>query len=182
MDSTLAFAEDRSVTALTLPSRRVAVGSALLALACVLGLVESALPPLVAVPWLRVGLANIAVLVALLLIGTRTAAVVSLGRVGLLGLFTGSLASPAFGISVAGAGCALAAMWLVARHVPGASAVGISAAGSAAHVIGQFVAAAVVLGAPGLLVLAPPSALAALLLGAATGLVAGLTVSRLRDR
>ena len=182
MDSTLAYAEDRPITALVLPSRRVAVGSALLAVACVLGLVESALPPLAVIPWLRVGIANIAVLVALLLVDARTAAVVSLGRVGLIGLFTGSLASPAFGISMAGAMCALAAMWLVARHVHGASAVGISAAGSAAHVIGQFAAAAAVLGTPALLVLAPPSVLAALLLGAATGLVAGLTVSRLRDR
>jgi heptaprenyl diphosphate synthase len=158
----------------------VAAGSALLAVACVLGLVEAALPGLPFAPWLRFGLANIAVVIALALFGGRVAAVVSIGRVGIVGLATGTLLGPTSVLAAAGAMASLAAMWVIARHVPGASPVSWSAAGSAAHVLAQFLVASVLLGSGSLLVLAPPSVLVALVLGALVGYLALIAVSRLR--
>jgi heptaprenyl diphosphate synthase len=181
MASTLAFAESpAAVGAYPLSaSRRVTLGAALLATACVLGLVEASLPPLALVPWLRVGLANIAVVVALVTCGPLVAVAVSLGRVFIVGLATGTLASPVSVMALAGAIAALAVMVVLARRVPDLSSVGLSAAGSAAHVAAQFAAAALMLQASSILVLAPPSVLVALVLGAATGALAGLVVSRI---
>jgi heptaprenyl diphosphate synthase len=161
---------------------RVAYASALLAVACVLGLVEASLPPVAVIPWLRIGLANIAVVVALAVCGARIAAFVSGGRVVVVGLVTGTIASPVFAMAAAGAALSLAVMVLLARALPPLSPIGLSAAGSAAHVVGQFTAAGLMLGTTSILVLAPPSVLVALALGAATGLVAGGVVSRITRR
>jgi len=161
-------------------SRRAAAGSALLAVACVLGLIEASLPGIPFAPWLRFGFANIAVVIALVTYGAGVAAVVSLGRVGIIGLATGSLASPAFAIAAAGALASLAAMWLIATLVRGTSPVGWSAVGSVAHVLAQFGAAAALLGTGSLLALAPVSVLIALVLGALVGYLAQVAVSRLQ--
>lgn len=181
MASTLAYAEVASAAACS-PSRRVALSAGLLATACVLGLLEAALPGVPFAPWLRLGLANIAVVIALAVFGGRTAALVSLGRVTVVGLATGSLLSPGSVMALAGALAALGAMWLVLRFIPGTTPVGWSAAGSAAHVLAQFVAASALLGSSAVIALAPASMLAALLLGVFVGYLALIVVSRLRVR
>lgn len=179
MASMLASAEAIASPAVT-ASRRVALGSALLAVGCVLGLIEASLPAVPFAPWLRFGLANIAVVIALETSGVRLAAAVSLGRLVIVGLATGSLASPTFALSVIAALAAIGVMWALAGRVRGLTAVGWSAAGSAAHVFAQFVAAAVLLGSGSLLVLAPPSVVLALVLGALVGYLARIAVSRLQ--
>jgi heptaprenyl diphosphate synthase len=151
----------------------------MLAVACVLGLVETSLPPIPVVPWLRIGLANIVVLVALLTLGWKSAALVSLGRVVLVGLLTGTLATPISVLAVSGALSSLVVMIAVQHISRDLSAVGLSAAGAASHVAAQFAAAAAMSGTPVLLALAPPSVLLALPLGAITGFAARLVVSRL---
>lgn len=178
MDSTL-----DSVKALPTPAvvrgGFVAQGAALLAAACVLGLIEASMPPLPIAPWLRLGLANIAVVVALAVCGPRTAAAVSFGRVAVVGLVTGTLFTPAFVMSAAGAIAAFGAMAAARALGPRLSPVGWSAAGSVAHVLGQFAAAAFVLGTGSIFVLAAPSALLALVFGISVGTLARLLVSRL---
>ena len=181
MASTLAYASPSDVTVVS-PSRRVAVTSALLASACVLGLLEAALPGLPGLPWLRLGLANIAVVVALAALGMRAATIVSLGRVAIVGLATGTLLGPVSLMAGAGALASLAVMGVLARYATGTSPVGWSAAGSAAHVIAQFTVAAGLLGSGVVLSLAPLSVLLALVLGALVGYLALIAVSRLRMR
>ena len=182
--STRAYAEPSPlVTGLTRsPSRRVALAASLLLAACALALAEAAVPPLVVVPWLKLGLSNVAIVAALLLADVRMAAVVSAGRLIIVGLATGTLASPAFVMAAIAAAVSLAVMALLHRSTGGLSAVGLSAAGSAAHVAAQFATAAVVLGSSSVLVLAPPSVLAAIILGVATGSLAGIIVSRVTVR
>lgn len=179
MDSTLAFANSLPARSAS-PSRRVAGASALLATACVLGLVEAALPGLPFAPWLRFGFANIAVVLALALYGSGTAAVVSLGRVGVIGLATGSLFAPASAMAAAGAVASLLIMSALSRYASATTPISWSAAGSAMHVLAQFGAAAAILGSGSLFVIAPPSVLVALVLGALVGYLAQVAVSRLR--
>lgn len=177
MDSTLASAR-QGVSAGV--SRDLTVTAGLLAIACVLGLLEAALPGIPLAPWLRLGLANIAVVVALAISGGRMALAVSLGRVVIVGVAAGTLGSPAFVIGGAGALASLAVMWVLARVGDAFSPVGWSAAGAAVHVLAQFLAASAVLGSWGILTLAPVSMLLALPLGALTGALARTIVSRLR--
>lgn len=180
--STLASADAAAPRVVSDSTRRTAVGAALLACACVLGLVESALPAVLPLPWLRVGLANIAVVAALALAGPRTAVFVAAGRVFLVGLVSGTLAGPVTLIAGAGALASVAVMCLLASFGPRYSMIGWSAAGSAAHVLAQFGAAAVILHSGALLRLAPPSVLVALGLGVAVGLLVRAIVSRLPSR
>lgn len=181
MDSTLAYGEAARMEVAS-PSRRVAATSALLATACVIGLLEAAMPGLPFAPWLRLGIANVAVVIALAAFGFKSAAAVSVGRIGIVGLATGSLLGPASAMATAGALSALLAMWGVRRAFPSSTAVGWSAAGSAAHVAAQFLVASVLLGSSSVVVLAPPSVLLALLLGALVGYLALIVASRLHLR
>lgn len=181
MASTLAYADSAQAVVVS-PSRRVAVTAALLATACVIGLVEAAIPGLPFAPWLRLGLANVAVVIALATFGPRTAALVGLGRVGVVGLATGTLFGPTSAMAAAGAFCALGVMWALKRGVPTTTAVGWSAAGSAAHVAAQFLVASVLLGSGSVIVLAPVSVLVALILGAVVGYLALVVASRLHVR
>ncbi|MRS11567.1 MAG: hypothetical protein EG823_00640 [Actinobacteria bacterium] len=180
MASTLACvsADSRGIET---PSRRVATMGALLSAACILGLVEASLPSIPFAPWLRFGLANIAVVASLALYGFRTAALVSAGRLVIVGLASGLLAGPSFVLAVSGAAASLVVMWAVSVWLRGATIIGWSAAGSAAHVLAQFLAAAVLLDAPSLLVIAPPSVLVALVLGALVGYLARIPISRLKQ-
>lgn len=179
MDSMLVF--DRpDAGSIVSPAATVARGSALLAVACVLGLVESWLPGMPLTPWLRLGLANIPVVVALAMGAPRMAASVSVGRLVIVGLASGSLATPASAMAAAGALASLLVMWALSRRAVRLTPVGWSAAGSAAHVVAQFIAAGAILGTWSVLRLAPPSVLVALFLGAVIGTLARIVVSRVR--
>ena len=67
------------------------------------------------IPWLRLGFANIITLVTLILYGFRTALTVTLIRVLLGSIFTGTFLGPAFILSFGGGLSSVAAMGLVHR-------------------------------------------------------------------
>jgi len=91
------------------------------------------------IPWLRLGLANIITLVALMLYGLRTAMTVTLIRVILASIFTGTFLGPAFMLSFAGGVSSTAAMgltYLVFRNIFGP--VGLSLVGALFHNVAQL--------------------------------------------
>lgn len=159
-------------------TRRVAATGSLIALASVLGLVESLLIAPMPVPGMRLGLANIAVVIALAALGPSSALAVSLGRVFVVGLATGTLLGPTSAMSLAGA----LAAWLVMVGLSSAgrifSCVGWSVGGSAANVIAQLVAASLLSGTVAPLVLLPLSLGLSLPSGVGVGLAARALVPR----
>ncbi len=161
------------------PSATVALTAVLLALATCLGYVESVLLPGLPVPGARIGIANIAVLLALVTMGPARAAVVSIGRVVLVGLATGTFAGPAFLLALVGAVAALLAMDAIRRAGERFSVVGWSIAGSAAHVLAQLGLACVVVGSSAPLLMTPLSLGMALLSGIAIGFASRLLLSRI---
>lgn len=107
---------------------------ALLAAAAVAShLLEAVLPALG--PWFKPGLANIFTLVALLTLGWRAALAVSLVRVLVASLMLGTLFSPTFFFSLAGAMGAMLALLLAPRPLLGP--VGLSTLASLAHMTAQ---------------------------------------------
>ena len=177
--STPSFAENpRARAATVVPAGRVTVAAALLGAACLLSLVESMLPPIAGLPWLRLGLGNIAVVVALLVAGPGTALAVSGGRLMVMSVLGGTLGGPAFVMAFAGAVASLGVMWVLSRR-PHLTAVGWSAAGAVAHMGAQFAVASVLLSSTWLLALLPASGLVALALGALVGHLALSVSSRL---
>ena len=123
-----------------LKPRRLTVIPMLAAAGAVIFVFESLIPQ--PFPWAKLGLSNIAVLLALYFFGFREALTVCCLRVVLGGLFTGGLLSPSFVFAITGGVSAAAAMWLVrASFNDKLSPAGVSIAGAAAHNIGQIAAA-----------------------------------------
>jgi len=159
-------------------TRRVATTGSLLALACVLGLVESLLVVPLPVPGLRLGLANIAVVIAFALLGPKSALFVTVGKVVIVGLATGTLFGPVSAMSLTGALAAWAAMAVLASRGQTFSCVGWSVGGSAANVLGQLLAASALAGTLTPLVLLPVSLALSLPSGMGVGFAARALVSR----
>ncbi len=176
MDSTLSHASVSAGVSAKV-TRRTVLSGVLLAGACILGLLEASVAS--PVPGVRLGLANIAVLVALVVLGRGQALAVSLLRVAIVGIATGSLFGPTSALAITGA----LASWLAMAATLGSRArfslVGVSIAGAAAHVLAQFGTAAFITGAPGVLSFASVALVASLLFGIATGLSARFVISRL---
>ena len=131
-------------------------------------------------PWLRLGLANIITLVALVLYGLRTAMTVTLIRVILASLFTGTFLGPAFLLSLAGGVSSTAAMGLtllVFGNLFGP--VGLSLIGALFHNLAQLALAYVLFigRIEAILIIAP----VLLLIGTATGSVNGIVSHLLID-
>jgi len=111
---------------------------ALLLLAIGLHVFEASLPSLG--PWFKLGLANLVTLLALVWMGPRAALLLAIARVIIGAFFIGTLFTPTFVISMAGALAAVAVMVLCWRFLPSASLIGISLLAALAHMLAQFVA------------------------------------------
>lgn len=119
--------------------KKVAPLGVFLALALVCSYVESLIPFYFGAPGIKLGLANIMVLLALYLMGPGEAFVLSVLRVLLVGILFGNAYSLLY--SLAGAMLSFGAMWLLQRgkklHM-----ISVSMAGGICHNLGQVAVAA----------------------------------------
>ncbi len=109
----------------------------------ILSFIESRIPAFTAIPGVKVGLANIAVIFTLYKFGVYEAIVVSLLRVVLVSMLFGNPQS--FLFSVAGAVLSLTVMILLKKLVRAPEVV-VSVSGGIMHNIGQIIMASIVLG------------------------------------
>ena len=122
-------------------TRRLITLAALVAVAMILSFVESRIPSFVAIPGIKLGLANIAVVFCLYRLGTADAAIVSVVRVMLSSLLFGTLTSFLYGLS--GAVLSFVVMLLMKRL--GTSPVFVSTLGGVSHNIAQIAVASLLL-------------------------------------
>lgn len=158
-------------------TKRLVLLAMLTAVAMILSYVESLLP-LVGIPGVKMGLANIAVIFALFRFGWKEAAALSLVRVLLVSLLFGSVGAMLY--SLAGAVLSLAVMALL-RRIDRFSTVGISVAGGVAHNAGQILMAMFILQTKQLLVYLPVLAVSGIAGGVLTGLAAALLIRRIPE-
>ena len=111
--------------------------------AIVLSYIESRIPAFFAIPGIKAGLANIAVIFCLYKLGIKEAIAVSLIRVFIVSLLFGSPISMIY--SITGAVLSLSVMFLLKKLTP-VSEVVVSVSGGVMHNIGQIAAASVMLG------------------------------------
>ncbi len=149
--------------------QRLARASLLAAVALILSYIETMIPLPVALPGVKLGLANIAVVVALFALDAPTACVVAAVKVLASGFLFGSPMMLAY--SLGGMALALASMLLL-RLVPGISVVVVSMASAICHNVGQIAVACLMLSTPAVFLSLPPLAVAACITGALTGAVA----------
>ncbi len=138
---------------------------------------ESLLPT--PIPWLRLGLANIITLVALLLYGFRTAMMVTLIRIIIASIFRGTFLGPAFILSFGGGVSSTIAMGLaykISRNLFGP--VGLSLIGAVSHNIAQLALAYVLFiqRIEAVLIISPVILLIGTLSGVTNGLVSDFLI------
>jgi heptaprenyl diphosphate synthase len=157
----------------------------LVAAACVLQISESLIPH--PIPGLRLGLANMLSLTALVTLGLGAALEVAVLRVVLSSFVIGTFMSPTFFLSVSGAVCSTLVMglflWLSSFHrTYRLSIIGISITGALAHNVVQLCLAYVmIVRHTGIFALLPVLAIGAVFTGWITGVVARGVCRRLAE-
>ena len=132
-------------------TRKLALMAMLTAASLIVFVIESQIPsPLPGVPGIKLGLANIITLVAMLLLGRREAGLILLVRIIMGSVFAGGVS--AFLFSLAGGTLAYAAMCLTVKLFPEKMLFVVSVFGAIAHNIGQLVVAVWLTGTPSVLV------------------------------
>ena len=143
--------------------------------AIIIAILESFIPS-IGIPGVKLGLANIVILIILYEIGIVEAIIVDLLRVFLVALLRGTIISMGFLMSLTGAALSLGIMILLYLVVRKFSIVGVSVVGSFFHVTGQVLIAMIFLGTPYMAFYLPIIAVSAIITGVLVGIVAKLVI------
>ena len=158
-------------------TRKIARMGLLTALALIVSYVESLIPAFVAVPGVKMGLANIVVVFALYTLGPGEAAIVSIIRVLLSSLLFGSILSLSY--SAAGAIISLLSMIIMMKtKIFGVTSVSVT--GGVFHNLGQILVACLVLETDVLLYYLPVLILSGTITGAVIGIASSIVIKRLQ--
>lgn len=160
--------------------KKLATNGIFIALALIFSYLEKFIPVefIIPIPGIKLGLANIVTIAALILLDVRSAAVITVLRCVLANMLFGTPMSMIFAIS--GAILALTIMTVLKTGYNRIySVIGISAAGAAAHNIGQIAAAAVVMKSTAIFAYLPLLLIASMLTGFVTGVIAQSIIRRL---
>jgi heptaprenyl diphosphate synthase len=152
-------------------TQKLVLISILIAISIVLNIIERfALGGLTGLPMIRLGLANIVVLMVLYLYQAKDAFLVLIIRIFLVGLFT-SLFSPTFFLSLGGGLLAYLGM-SIGKSLKVFSIIGVSVLGSFGHALGQIIAAIIILSTQELIVYFPWLVVLSIPTGLLTGFIA----------
>ena len=157
-------------------TKKVAFLGMCIALSMILSFVESQIPPLAAVPGVKMGLPNIVMVFMLYKVGAKETAIVSILRVILVGILFGTPLSMIY--SLAGATLSLIGMILLKKtnlfaHVT------VSVAGGILHNIGQIVTACLVMETAQRAYYLPVLFISGTIAGILIGLTAAMILKRL---
>ena len=149
-------------------TRKIAYLALLTALSVVLGYFEAMIPLPVTIPGVKLGLANITVIIALYLMGSRYAFALTLMKVAVTSLLVGSPSMILF--SAAGSVLAYAGMWILWRTNK-VNVLAISVTAAILHNLGQLIVAIWMMNTLAILVNLPIMIIAACITGTVTGMV-----------
>ena len=156
-------------------THKIALMGILTAGAIIIAILESFIPS-IGIPGVKLGLANIVILIILYEIGIVEAIIVDLSRVLLVGLLRGTIASMGFLMSLTGAVMSLGIMILFFLLVKKLSIIANSVVGSLFHVMGQILIAIIFLGSGYVLFYLPIIGISAIITGVLVGIVAQLVI------
>lgn len=162
-------------------TKRIALCGMLTALALALSLAERMIPLefLIPIPGIKLGLANVVTMFALLFLTPKEAYAILFCRVVLAALFTGSITQLLF--SLVGGTLALTMTWLLLhKQNKWFSFYGISAASAAMHNIGQVLAAMLVMQSADVIAYLPLLLISAIPMGFVTGAILDVLQKHMR--
>ncbi len=154
---------------------KIAITGILTAGAIIIGIIESFIPS-IGIPGVKLGLANIVILITLYELGILEALFVNLARVFIVGLLRGTIFTMGFFMSLTGAILSLGIMILFYLLIKKFSIIGVSVVGAIFHVIGQILVAWLFLSTPYILYYLPVIAISAIVTGVGVGVVANLII------
>ena len=158
-------------------TKKIAVLALAIALAMILSFVESQIPAFVAIPGVKIGLANIAMVFVLYKLGWKEAVLISLVRVFMISVLFGTAVSLFY--SVAGAVLSLTGMVLL-KKTGLFSTVAVSVTGGVLHNIGQILMACLLLETNVIVYYLPFLILSGVIAGVVIGVVAAIMVNRVQ--
>ena len=149
--------------------------SVLTASAIVISILESFIPS-IGIPGVKLGLANIVIIITLYELGILEATLVNLIRVVITALVRGTFLSMGFLMSLSGAILSLGIMIIFYLLIKKFSIIGVSVIGSVFHVTGQIHVAMIYLGTAYIWLYLPVIAISAIITGVFVGIIAKLVV------
>ena len=160
----------------TTDTKKLTMTALLAALALIFSYIEVLIPFSPAIPGIKLGIANLAVIVALYHMGLKYAITINVVRIFIAGL----LFSGVFGIIYSPAGAILSMTVMVLLKKTGLfSVAGVSMAGGVAHNLGQILAAAFLVSNLSIFIYFPVLIFSGLISGALIGIVAYIILKRL---
>ena len=156
---------------------RLASFGVFVALALIFSYIETLIPFQIGIPGVKLGLANLVIVIALYRMPVGEVYLLSGVRVVLTGFLFGNLMSILY--SLAGGILSLTVMWGMKR-IRSVSILGVSIAGGVFHNIGQLLAAALMVETYGVFSYLPVLLISGLLTGFVIGLAAGEMLKRIR--
>ena len=160
-------------------AKRITTMGLLTAVALIIFVIEAQIPPLVPVPGVKLGLANIVTVYAMFALGPRDTFMILMVRIVLGSVFAGSLMSMLF--SLGGGICCFLVMLLLRRILSQDQIWICSVIGAMAHGIGQMAVTVAVYRTGQLLIYLPVLMLSGMIAGAFTGMCAQLVVERMKS-
>ncbi len=158
-------------------SKKVAVYGLLVALAFILSYIESLFPLSIAIPGIKLGLANLVVIVAIYKLGVKEAFTLSMIRIILVGFTFGSPSTMMF--SLVG-GLLSWLLMVIFQKLKIFSMVGVSIIGGIAHNIGQIIVSILVLENINIIYYLPFLLVSGVITGGLIGILAAIIIKRLK--
>ena len=155
--------------------QKIALLGVLTAATIVIAIAESFIPS-IGIPGIKLGLANIMILITLYELGILEAAGINLARVFVVSLVRGTFLSMGFFMSLTGAVFSLGIMILFYVVVRKFSIIGVSVIGSLFHVFGQILVAIFYLESGYVIYYLPVIAVSAIITGVLVGVTARLII------
>ncbi len=155
----------------------VALYGLLIALALILSYLEAQIPAFVAVPGMKLGLTNLVVIVALYLLGGKSAMAINILRILLVGLLFGNGMSLLYSL---GGGILSGVLMILLKRTGKLSTVTVSVVGGISHNVGQILVAMALMQTAAVAWYLVILWFTGLVSGAVIGLVGGILVRRLQ--
>ncbi len=156
-------------------TRKLVLLAILLSVSIVVNVVERfALQGVTGMPWMRLGLANIVVLLVLYTYGVKDGFAIMALRILLVAMLTTGIGSVGFLLSVGGGSIAFI-MMVIFRFLPGFSLVSVSVMGALGHATGQIMMAIALLATDEIIYTLP----LLMIMSVPTGIFVGIVTQRL---
>lgn len=159
-------------------TKKIAACGLLCAAALIFSYIEFLLPISIGIPGIKLGLANIVVVLCIYSIGPEYAAFINLARILLAALLFGN----AFSVLYAVSGAVLSfVVMLLLRKTGLFSVIGVSMAGGVFHNAGQIIMAAVIMQTKDIILYFPVLLIAGIITGIINGFISTLVLSKLKS-